>query len=282
MVGKIKKATTLAEVRAVLESIDENGDDWFSNLLAGDDELTCWIDKGQVSIAATPTTAMLLRQRYGCQRLFFANTKRKTLAEDLRTCLSDTPEKIIMTVLERNGENTPIKETLCKAGFSHYALLKRYVKINEPRQPEQVAVEYARMGDLPRIEEIIRRYFDPLLDHWPDKDEIEIAIREKRILVARLEDDELAAFHSFEKKGMSVYSRYVASVEEFRSRMPYAPILLRQNLRMHRNCRKYLGWILSDNDVSIKVHQGLGFQFDGTTEETFVLGDIELNHIRKA
>ena len=279
---ELKKAETLAEVKATFEGIEENGDEWFSNLLARDDELTRWVEKGQVSVAATPTTALLLRQRYGCQRLYFANVKSETLTEDLKSFLVDAPEKIITMVLNRSRENEPVKNLLRAANFSHYALLKRVVKVNEPKTPEKIVVEYARIDDLPRIEEILRRYFDPLLDHWPDKDEIEEAIKAKRILVARLENDVIAAFHSFEKKGMSVYSRYVVSVEEFRSRMPYAPILLRQNLRLHRDCRKYLGWILDDNEVSIKVHQALGFKFDGATEEAFVLGAIEPNHVRKA
>ena len=57
---ELKKAETLAEVKATFEGIEENGDEWFSNLLARDDELTRWGEKGQVSVAATPTTAKII------------------------------------------------------------------------------------------------------------------------------------------------------------------------------------------------------------------------------
>lgn len=267
----MKKAATLAEVRIVFERIEENGNEWFSNLLARDEELTQWIEKGQVSIATTPTTALLLRQRYGCQRLYFANTKRETLAKDLRAFLTDVQEKVITTVLDRNGENEPVKGILHEAGFSHYALLKRIVKINEPKSTEDISVEYAKIEDLSRIEEILRRYFDPLLDHWPDEDEIVDAINQKRIIVARLpEDGQVVGICSFEKKGMTLWGRYLASIEEYRSRAPYGAILADQYLMLHSNMRKIIGWVGEDNIVSIRVNRALGFSFDGTTDETFI------------
>ncbi len=269
MTLQFKKASSASEVRETFASIEDNGDEWFSNLLARDDELTRWIEKGQVSVAATPTTALLLRQRYGCQRLYFANTKLVTLSKDLQTCLPEVTEKIITTVLDRDGERSPIKEALYAAVFSHYALLKRIVKINEPAPPEKVAAEYAQMDDLPRIEEIIRRYFDPLLDNWPDRDEIANAIAENRILVARLSGDRQAvAMCSFQRVGKNVYERYLASMEKYRGKR-YGALLLQKLFEIQIDTRRITTWIRNDNSASIHVHQAMGFQFDNATEEFF-------------
>ena len=271
---ELKKAETLAEVKATFEGIEENGDEWFSNLLASDDELTRWIEKGQVSVAATPATALLLRQRYGCQRLYFANVRHEALTADLQVCFPNLPDKIITTVLERNGENRLIKEKLREAGFSHYALLKRVVKINEPKPPGKVAAEFANQDDFSHIEEIIRRYFDPLLDHWPDKDEIETAIREKRILVARSEEDGMViALDSFEQIGQTVYNRYVVSMEEYRHQKSYGTFLMGQSIALHAKARRIIGWVKDDNYVSIHMHNKHGLHFDGATEESFLLNN---------
>lgn len=270
----LKKATGLVEVKSAFESIEENGDEWFSNLLVRDDEIVRWIAKGQVSIATTPTTAMLLRQRYGCQRLFFANTRSEVLTSDLQSCFHDLPEKIITTVLERNGENRFVKEKLREAGFSHYALLKRVVKVNEPKAPEKVAAEFANQDDFSHIEEIIRRYFDPLLDHWPDKDEIDTAIREKRILVARSEEEgRVIALDSFEQTGQTVYNRYVVSMEEYRHQKSYGTFLMGQSIALHAKARRIIGWVKDDNYVSIHMHNKHGLHFDGATEESFLLNN---------
>ena len=270
----LKKATALAEVKSAFESIEENGDEWFSNLLARDDEIVRWIAKGQVSIATTPTTTMLLRQRYGCQRLYFANVSREALTADLQAYLTNMPEKIITSVLERNGENRLIKEKLREAGFSHYALLKRVVKVKEPTPPKKVAAEFANQDDFSHIEEIIRRYFDPLLDHWPDKDEIETAIREKRILVARLQEDgRVIALDSFEKIGQTVYNRYVVSMEEYRQQKSYGTFLMGQSIALHATARRIVGWVKDDNFVSIHMHNKHGLHFDGSTEESYLLNN---------
>ena len=268
---EMKKVSSLAEVKAVFEGIEENGDEWFSNLLASDGELARWIDKGQVSVAATPTTAMLLRQRYGCQRLYFANVKRKQLTEDLQRCLAGVKENVITAILDRKGESTPIKTALQKCAFSRYALLQRLVKVNQPKPAEDVAVDYAKPEDLSRIEEIIRRYFDPLLDHWPDQDEIAAAIREKRILVARLpENGNVIAVDSFEQVGKTVYNRYVVSMEEYRKQRSYGTFLMGQSMALHCNARRIVGWVKDDNFVSLRMHNKYGLVFDGTTDETFL------------
>lgn len=268
----MKRAGSLAEVRAAFEGIEEKGGEWFSNFLATDDELACWIEKGQILIAATPKTAVLLRQRHGCQRCYFANVDREPLTEDLKVCLAGVTEKIITTVLDRGGQNEPIKDCLRQAGFLHYALLKRIVKINEPTPPDDMPAEYATMNDLSRIEEIIHKYFDPLLDHWPDRDEIADVIEQKRILVARCpKDGQVAAMTSFIRKGKTVWGRYWASMEEYRAIAPYGAIVADQYMVINSDVRKYIGWVADDNVLSIRMNKANGFSFDGTSEEFFII-----------
>lgn len=269
---KMKKATTLSEVRATFESIEDNGDEWFSNLLASDGELTYWLNKGQVSVAATPTTAVLLRQRYGCQRCYFANVKREILAEDLLTCFEGVSGKIITTVMDRSGETEPIKEMLRQADFSHYDLLKYAMKIDEPEPPSSNGVIYAQETDLSAIDFIIKKNFDPLLDQNPDKDEILNAIRKNRVIIMRCaEDNQIAAFSAFERKGKTLWSRYLASLEEYRKYAPYGVLLFYQLLALHSDTQRVVCWIRQDNIVSRNMHQALGFQCDGLATEEYFL-----------
>lgn len=272
---ELKKAETLAEVKAAFEGIEENGDEWFSNLLARDDELTRWIEKGQVSVAATPTTALLLRQRYGCQRLYFANVKLGTLAEDLKSCLAGIPEKVITTVLERDGENQAIKKAIYSAGFSHYELLKYAMKINDPEPPSPQGLDFAQSTDAASIDAIIKENFDPLLDQNPDLDEIRDAIENKRVLVARWpENKNTVAFISFERKGKTLWARYMATMKAYRKYSPYGALLYYQLLALHADAQRIVGWIRHDNTISREMHQAIGFQCDGlSTEEYFLYSD---------
>ena len=272
----MKKAETLAEVKATFEGIEENGDEWFSNLLARDDELTRWIEKGQVSVAATPTTALLLRQRYGCQRLYFANVKLGTLAEDLKSCLAGIPEKVITTVLEREGENQAIKNAICSATFSHYELLKYAMKINEPQSPSPQGLDFAQSTDAASIDAIIKENFDPLLDQNPDSDEIMDAIENKRVLVARdTENKQAVAFISVERIGKTLWSRYMATLQDYRKNAPYGALLLYQLLGLHSDAQRIVGWIRHDNAISRGMYQALGFQCDGLSTEEYFLYSAE-------
>lgn len=272
---ELKKAETLAEVKATFEGIEENGDEWFSNLLARDDELTRWVEKGQVSVAARPTTALLLRQRYGCQRCYFTNVKRETLAEDLKICLADVQEKIITTVMERNGENEPIKEAIKNAGFSHYDLLKYAMKFNKPQPPSSQGIDFAQPSDAANIDAIIKENFNPLLDQNPDLDEIIDATEQKRVLVARWpENKKTVAFISFERKGKTLWARYMATMKAYRKYSPYGALLYYQLLAFHADAQRIVGWIRHDNTISREMHQALGFQCDGlSTEEYFLYSD---------
>lgn len=276
MTLQFKKASSVTEVRETFASIEDNGEDWFTNLLVNDDELARWIDKGQVSIAATPTTAMLLRQRYDCKRLYFANTKRENLAKDLRESLLDAPAQIITTILERNGENTPIKETLREAGFFHYSLLKYAMKLNTPEPPITDDIIFAKEADMPAIDAIIKENFDSLLDQTPDQDELLNAIQQRRVLVMHsAADNQIAAFISFERKGKTLWARYMATLKKYRKHAPYAAFLYFQLLALHADAQRVVGWIRADNTISRGMHQALGFQCDGlATEEYFLYSPL--------
>lgn len=269
---ELRKAATLSEVKASFESIEDNGDEWFSNLLASDEELTRWIGKGQVEYIAAPTTTVLLRQRHGCKRLYFANVKPERLSEDLRTCLAGESGTIITSVLEHNGENMPIKAKVIEANFSHYSLLRRVAKINAPKPPKKKTADYAEMDDLPRLMEILRKYFDPLVDQWPDDDEVISAIQNHQILVMRLrEAGGVVALQSFERKGKTLYGRYLAAMEEYRHAIPSASILFMQCQRLHSDVRKIVGWIQEGNPFDVeRLNRSMGLEPDGVTDEIFV------------
>ncbi len=266
----IKKVESLDEVKMGFDAIEKNGAGWFSNLLATDEEMNRWIQKAQLFYTVSPTTVLLLRQRQSFQRCFFATTQPEIFAAELKVCLASISGTVIMSILDRSGENQFIKNQLVDAGFVHYALLKRVVKINKSNVSSKASVEFAAIEDSSQIEAIIHRYFDPLLDHWPDTDEVIAAIQHNRVIVARLPgDNKIAAFNSFEIKGQTFYSRYLASVKEYRNYMPFAPIILRQNLKAHADAKKCIAWIHKTNDISIRMHFALGFSFDGATEEYF-------------
>lgn len=272
MAMELKKMETLAEVKAALGSLEDNGDEWFSNLLASDDELTRWISKGQVFVAATPTTVVLLRQRYGCQRCYFANVKQAILSADLQKCLADVPGKVITTVLERSKENQAIKAAIRRAGFSHYDLLKYAIKLNAPHPPATQGIDFAQPTDVTSIDIIIKENFDPLLDENPDTDEIAMAIAQKRVLVARWpENKQVISFISFERKGKTVWDRYMATLEAYRKYAPYGALLYYQFLALHADVQRVVTWIRHDNTISRGMHQALGFQCDGLSTEEYFL-----------
>lgn len=265
------KAKNILEIKKALDEIEEHGEEWITNFLVDDKELKRWIEKEQISYEVTQTEVIILRQRLDCQRMYFTTTNANNLSETL--CRTLNSSKIITSILDR-GDNAsqPLKDILLSAGFNHYKTLKRVEKINDKAENKIPKVEFADMKDLKQIEQAIRLDFDNLLDNQPDQDEIEEAIKEKRIMIVRDNDSgEVAAFNSFEAKGKTVFGRYLCSMRKFRKQLPYGGIIFKQFVSYFSNATRILGWIAEDNIPSIKIHLACGFNFNGITEEYFKL-----------
>lgn len=261
----------ISEIKEALSLVEDSGEEWHTNLLEADDELDSWIRKEQLHIFSTEGCVFLYRKRYGCRRLYFACSNVSKLKAGLRTVLTKGDGKVIIKILTRKSMQSVVEEEILQAGFRYYTSLNRVVKINSATEKKCRQGDFACEDDMPRIREIINNNFDNLLDQWPDDDEIIKAINDKRILVIRdKETNQVIAIQSFQKVGMTLYGRYLASLQEYRDRMAYGPILWRQCIKQNCDVKRIVGWIDERNELAIKVNRAMGFEFDGVNEKVFV------------
>lgn len=267
----MKIVENISEIKNALDEIENNGAEWITNFLTGDAELERWIKKNQVSIEITPTNVFIFRKRDKCQRLYFISSKSKTLAEDLRRVLSSTNETVITSILDSGDDSSrPLKEIVTKAGFSHYKTLNRILKIQTPKPTRVKNPDFARLEDLPLIAETLEKEFDAFLDNHPDLDEIKAAIENQQIMVVRdKETGKVAAFETFEKKGKTVWGRYLASVEEFRKDLPYGGMVLRVFTAFHSDASRLIGWVAQGRENIMKLNYSCGYKDDVVTDEIF-------------
>lgn len=265
------KVQNISEIKNALDEIESNGTEWLTNFLTGDAELERWINKEQLTVSTTSTNVFILRKRDLCQRLYFVSSAGETLAEDLRKMLSMTNETVITSILD-NGDNSsrPLKDIVMKAGFSHYKTLNRILKIQTPKPTKILNPEFAKIEDLPLIAETLEKEFDAFLDNHPDLDEIKAAIENQCIMVVRdKKTGKVAAFETFEKKGKTVWGRYLASVEEFRKDFPYGGTVLRKFTNFHSDASRIIGWVAEDRENIMKLNYSCGYQNDVVTDEMF-------------
>lgn len=155
----MRKVEDIHEIKYAIKEIHQRGDDWFTNLLADDDEIKRWIYNEQLSYFVASNNLFILRVRHGCQRIYFSTSNLQELTIGFKEFLKHKEGKVITSVLDRNGVNMHIKKILFDSGFRSYGKLNRVSMINILCTGKPERIKFAGMEDLPQIEKNDREVF---------------------------------------------------------------------------------------------------------------------------
>ena len=261
----------ISDVIKAVDTIEENGKERFTNLLANDVILSSWINKKQITAYFTPTNIFIFRQRPCGKRLYFYSSNLENLRDDLKHCLSAESEVIVSSILERGDiSGLKIRNIFNQAGFEHCAKIRRMSKLDFSGYTKNADVHFAKIQDTSQIAEILEEYFDQLIDEIPDRDEIENEIRSNSIIVMRMpESDKIASFISFEKKGHTVWLKYIVSRKECRSKAFYGRLILNEFLSMFSDVYRSILWVNEVNERAINLYLSSGYKFEDVANYTF-------------
>lgn len=261
----------ISDVTKAIDTIEENGEDRFTNLLANDVTLSSWINKKQVTAYFASTNIFIFRQRPCGKRLYFYSSNLENLMDDLKICLSAENEVIVFSILDRGDiSSLKIRNIFSQAGFEHCAKIRRMSKLGFSKYTKNADVNFAKIQDTDQIAAILGEYFDQLIDEIPDRDEIENEIRNNSIIVMRMpESDKIASFILFEKKGRTVWLKYIVSRKECRSKAPYGRLILNEFLSMFSDVNRGILWVNDVNERAINLYLSSGYKFEDVTNYTF-------------
>ena len=218
----------------------------------------CWVENGELFYDECDECVLLLHPEKDFDYLFYLATNPDKVASALERFKSE--RTAVFDYLFKGECPAETLEAFGKSGFKVYRQLYRMSRTGLfPVDPGEVSPEVivGQEEDIPVVEFLFNRDFDPLCEQIPSREELISFIREKQLLVIR-DKDTLAGFLVYEMTGKTWYLRYWYTDPAYRNR-GVGSKLLKAALSQGAESTRQILWVLSDNGNAIKRYEHFGF-----------------------
>ena len=124
------------------------------------------------------------------------------------------------------------------------------------------------MGEVHKVDEIIRENMNPLCEQIPDIEETADAVKNHQILVMRHKSD-VAAVLYFERKGVSTILRFWATRKKYHGR-GFGGKLYERYLASNADAQRWLLWVRDDNLKVKQIYQKYGMTYENLHDEVWL------------
>ncbi|MCX6924696.1 MAG: GNAT family N-acetyltransferase [Verrucomicrobia bacterium] len=233
-----------SEVGEAVSLAKADGSGYCSNFFPTPRNLQRWITHGEIFCDQRDGAALFLRKDRDVWHLYFCAASPTSLQQ----ALTAFPEA---------------------AGFRLYNRLFRMALIVSPTTPPAAApdprVVLAGQTDAQSILDLLLRSFDRRVEQIPMLYEIEAAVESSQIWVARSEGA-LTGLLFFETQGLTSTLRYWLIAPEFRAQR-FGSGLMRRYFAEHPAVRRFLLWVIANNNDAIAKYEHYGFAPDGLVDQ---------------
>ncbi len=218
----------------------------------------------EILIAATARTVLVLNNEHDFFRLYFFTTAVADLEQMLRE--TEFRGDIVNGYLTRSAEDN-IDHAFHRAGFSLIARYRRMITYQLPPQTPNASLKFASTDDVDEVYEGLLHAFNKYTDHLPTKDRLRRYIENEWVIVNR-NSDRIAGAVCFQLEGPRVNYNYIYNVTG--NALDF--LRLQNNFYgiMHqRGIHAGFLWINESENRLAKLHQSLGWQFDGLKDHFY-------------
>jgi hypothetical protein len=264
-----------SEVLDATQAAKAGASAYCTNLFADQKKLQDWIAHTELLGEVREGAALFLRKDRDFWHLHFAAANEKALQQAMAASPMLRTERVVADLVGDELKISGLLEAFEAAGFRRYNRLYRMARVAETI-PETVASEetigLAKPSDAPAILELLNQTFDPLAEQLPMLHEIEAAAASQQVFSATA-DNRLAAFLWFETQGFTSTIRYWLVAAPYRTRRLGAA-LMHHYFALHQAVRRFILWVVADNENAIAKYQHYGFRADGLA--VHVLGNSKI------
>jgi ribosomal protein S18 acetylase RimI-like enzyme len=261
---------TSEDVYRILQTVKQHVRGFVTNFYPSRSKLESWIGRRELSVTTAEAGALFLRRDADFSHLYFFAADLESLRVSLGTFLVSEPGTIVADLLGREDEAGPMANALAASGFSQYSRLIRLARLSAggPPQAIQPGVEFAEAHDAEAVTRMLRTSFDHYAEQLPDLEEIRKAVAAQRILVVR-SAGEIAGLLFFEVEGLTSVLRYWLVDTRFRNQK-VGSRLIRSYFAACATARRFILWVLSDNQNAIGRYEGYGYRPDRLTDRVLI------------
>lgn len=201
-------------------------------------------------------------------RLYFAG-ENILLTETMAAVARENSGTLVVDLIGRATELALVATSLVQAGFQYH---ERLLRLAHPGAG-YLAGPPAMSGDIQKADAsailaMIRAYFDPLADQFPELDDVAGAIARNEIL-AICKDQGLAGFVWFKRKGATATISYLSVNSAFRGQ-GLASVLMDGYLARTIGVHRHLIWVREQNEKAVACYAHYGYKADGLENHVYV------------
>jgi hypothetical protein len=259
---------TVGQVFDAIQTVKSNAPEFCTNFFPLQPKLQGWIDHGELFGEVRDGAAFFLRKDRDFRHLYFCAANRESLAREIAGLMELKREPIVVDLIGNEAVLNDLSNLMKSEGFKPYRTLYRMARIRQSDSQPSVAdgtpVDYAVSTDAPVIWALLSRAFDRYAEQLPTLYEIEAAIDHHQILATK-HNGTLAGLLFFETQGLTSTVRYWLVDEPFRA-FRFGSALMQRYFAAQTTVRRFLLWVLADNENAIQKYRHYGYAADGLVD----------------
>ena len=260
---------TVGQVFDAIQAAKTGASEFTTNFFPVEKRLLDWIARGELALEQTNGVALFFRKDRDFQHLYYCASDVGALQTGLSTLSALKSEKVVLDIV---GKEPGLAEFLTKweqSGFRCYTKLLRMARIATPvAAGADEEIGFAQAGDAAQILSLLEQEFDCYGEQIPLLYELEAAIAQKQILVAR-RDGEVAGLLFFETQGVSSTLRFWTVGGKFQG-LGLGSALMRRYFTTQNVVKRFVLWVAADNANAIQKYEHYGYKPDGLVDYVLV------------
>lgn len=269
----------IQDMQEIKESINQikNLDtaQYYTNLFIDDNRLASWIGERQIYLFKYPKCFFVIRNRTNFWHLYFCATDLNSVSENIRELTKQYKRIWVTDLVGKEQAIEEIQACFIKERFEKYCSLTRMCKVvreDIPLKQADETITYADCSDARKIHDMLCDHMDQHAEQIPDVGEIERAINQQQILVAK-DNQCIMAFIYFERHGMTSVWRYWLVRPDYWN-LGLGRKVYQKYFQVTSGVRRYLLWVRDDNQRAIHIHSKYGFVFEDIKDKVLILKGI--------
>jgi GNAT superfamily N-acetyltransferase len=257
---------------ALLESIgrvNRQAKEFTTTFFATPQQIEDWIDRGVLLQLVNTEGVLILRRSRDCSYVYHVAQSNESLSRALTTLNGGATW--VAELVGRAEDTCGSARVYGEHGFVERATLVRMARTNEGASSDTVndtQVLFAQRNELDDVAEFLGQLLDPLVDHIPEKRDLESAIAGQQVLIVR-RDDGVGGALIFETTGATSHLRYWYVRPSLRGQGIGAQ-LVQRFLQLCRASRRIILWVAQVNSDAIAKYEHYGFRKEEIADRIMV------------
>jgi GNAT superfamily N-acetyltransferase len=261
-----------ASVAAIYEQMDRarRAGPLVTNFYPSPDKLQRSIERHELFSMTVGSVLFVLRRDRDFLHLSYVAGRTVDLAAALQELVAGVSETVTVDLLGKREHVDELAGLFGQAGFRSHRALHRMTRHGQPTPPAtpDPEVVFARSDDAAALAGTLEAALDRFAEQIPDEDEMTAAASDRKVLVVR-SGPAIAGLLFFEVTGQSSLLRHWLVDPAHRDKRVGAR-LMRRYFADCKDVRRFLLWVISDNDNAIDRYRHYGYEQDGLIDQVLI------------